>query len=80
MKQRRVAGLAIEGWSPEYGAPVEVDRDEVPAAQADPGAELPESEWRPLGESEDAWAPAHIDFVDGVRRIDARVWITGADG
>lgn len=80
MKQRRVAGLAIEGWSPEYGSPVEADQDEVPAAQVDAGVELPESEWRPLGTPDDTWTPAHIDFVDGVRRIDARVWITGADG
>ena len=80
MKRRRIHGLAIEGWSPEYGAPVEGDRDEVPAAQVDAGAELPEEEWRPLGVGAHAWAPSRVYFVDGVRRIDARVWITGDDG
>lgn len=77
---RRARGLAIEGWSPEYGVPVETDPDEVPSGQVDAGVEMSSSEWRPLGAPEDAWTPAWIDFVDGVRRIDARVWITGADG
>lgn len=77
---RRVRGLAIEGWSPEYGAPVEVEQDEAPAAQVDAGAEVPEEEWRPLGPDAGAQIPARVDFVDGVRRIEARVWITGEDG
>ena len=80
MSTRRVEGLAIEGWSPEYGAPVESDQDEVPAAQVDAGAEVPEGEWRPMDPGSDAWIPASVDFVDGVRRIEARIWITGADG
>ena len=80
MNPRQVAGLAIEGWSPEYGAPVEGDPDEAPAAQVDAGAEVPEDEWRPLGPGPDAWVPGCVDFVDGVRRIEARIWITGADG
>lgn len=80
MNPRQVAGLAIEGWSPEYGAPVEGDPDEAPAAHVDAGAEVPEDEWRPLGPGPDAWVPDCVDFVDGVRRIEARIWITGADG
>ena len=80
MNPRQVAGLAIEGWSPEYGAPVEGDPDEAPAAQVDAGAEVPEDEWRPLGPGPDAWVPGCVDFVDGVRRIEVRIWITGADG
>ena len=78
--KRRVEGLAIEGWSPEYGAPVDGDQDEVPSAQVDAEAEVPEGQWRPLDAGADAWIPAHVDFVDGVRRIEARVWITGEGG
>lgn len=77
---RRVHGLAIEGWSTEYGAPVEGDPEEAPAAQVDAGAEVPEGEWRPLDPGPGAWVPTRVDFVDGVRRIEARVWITGEDG
>ena len=76
---RRFETLAIEGWSPEYGSPVESEREEVPAEQVDPGPELPADEWRPL-DSEAAAVPAHVYFVDGVRRIEARVWMSdGAD-
>ena len=76
---RRFDALAIEGWSPEYGSPVESEREEVPAQQVDPDAELPADEWRPL-DSRAAAVPAHVYFVDGVRRIEARVWMSdGAD-
>ncbi len=75
---RRIEALAIEGWAPEYGSPVEMEGEEVPAAEVDAGAELPEDEWRPLGPVEAAAVPAHVYFVDGVRRIEARVWMTAA--
>ncbi len=77
---RRVQGLAIEGWSPEYGTAVEGDPEEAPAAQVDAGSEVPDGEWRPLDPRPGAWVPARVDFVDGVRRVEARVWITGEDG
>lgn len=72
----RVESLSIEGWSPEFGSPVEADADDVPAAQVDPAAELPAEEWRPLGPAADVPQPARIHFVDGVRRIEARVWMS----
>ena len=71
----RVDSLAIEGWSPEFGSPVETGDEEVPAAQVDAGAELPPEQWRPLGPAPGAPAPARVYFVDGVRRIEARVWV-----
>lgn len=76
---RRFETLAIEGWSPEYGSPVESEREEVSAEQVDPGAELAADEWRPL-DSRTAAVPAHVFFVDGVRHIEARVWMSdGSD-
>ena len=72
---RRIESLAIEGWSPRFGSPVENDGDEVPAARVDPGPELPAEDWRPLGSGEES--EARVYFIDGVRRIEARVWITG---
>lgn len=76
---RRFDSLAIEGWSPEYGSPVEMEVEEVPAAQVDAAVELPEDEWRPMGAAEGVQIPARVYFVDGVRRIDARVWMTEKD-
>lgn len=80
MSARRIEGLAIEGWSPEYGAPVEGDQDELPAAQVDAGAEVPEEDWRPIAPAPGTSVPSCVDFVDGVRQIEARIWITGEDG
>ncbi len=74
----RVESLSVEGWSPEYGSPVETDAEDVPAAQVDPAAELPAEEWRPLDPAGDAPKPARVHFVDGVRRIEARVWMSRA--
>ena len=73
---KRFESLAIEGWSPEYGSPVEMEQEEIPADQVDPGVELPEGEWRPLPSEETAAVPERIHFIDGVRRIEARVWMS----
>ncbi|MDE0474035.1 MAG: hypothetical protein OXI50_05720, partial [Gammaproteobacteria bacterium] len=73
---KRFESLAIEGWSPEYGSPVEREREEIPAEQVDPGVELPAGEWRPLPSEEVSVVPRRIYFIDGVRRIEARVWMS----
>ncbi len=76
---RRFESLAIEGWSPEYGSPVDMEREEVPAEQVDAAVELAEEEWRPMGAAEGVRVPTRVYFVDGVRRIEARVWMTEGD-
>ncbi|MGI8574543.1 MAG: hypothetical protein ACR2MA_04205 [Egibacteraceae bacterium] len=69
---------AVEAWAPEYGAPAsELDLEQSDAT-VDAGVELASEQWRPL-RSDAAPAPV-VQFVDGVRRIDATLWITGADG
>lgn len=66
----------VESWAPEYGAPVEAEMDESTVA-VDVGVEVPADEWRPL---EVATQPVpEVVFVDGVRRIDANVWIDDGD-
>jgi uncharacterized protein len=70
--------LAVESWAPEYGSPVEAEALEPSDAQVDVAVEAPADGWAPLPS---ATGPAGtVRFVDGVRRIDARVWITGDDG
>ena len=76
---KRFESLAVEGWSPEFGSPVEAKREEIPGEQVDPGVELPEGEWRPLPAGERREIPGRVYFVDGVRRIEARVWMSGED-
>ena len=41
--------------------------------------ELPVDQWRPISHSSDTPKPVTILFVDGVRRIEARVWIARDD-
>ncbi len=76
---KRIDALAIEGWSPEYGSPVETEREEIPAEQVDSGVELAEGEWRALPAGDSPEVPGRVYFVDGVRRIEARVWMSGED-
>lgn len=62
----------VESWAPEYGAPVEAEMEESTVA-VDVGVEVPAGEWRALEVEVDP-AP-EVVFVDGVRRIDANIWI-----
>jgi hypothetical protein len=72
--------LAIEAWAPEYGSPIEAEALQPTDAPVDVDIELPAAGWRPLSPAAGVTTPDRIAFVDGVRRIDARVWITGDDG
>ncbi len=72
--------LAVESWAPEYGAPTDEAalRDSDVAVQAD--AEVPAAEWAPRRPPPSTPVPPMVCFVDGVRRVDARVWITDDAG
>jgi uncharacterized protein len=74
--------LDVEGWDPGYGA--SFDGGDGPSAhssaQLDPDVEVPAAAWQPLVADPATRAPAIVLLVDGVRRIDAGVWVTGDDG
>lgn len=71
---------AVESWAPEYGTSVDGDPLESSQARpADAAVEVAEAQWAPR--TPDGVAPAErVLFIDGVRRVDARVWVTTADG
>ncbi|MGH7553250.1 MAG: hypothetical protein ACREMQ_09535 [Longimicrobiales bacterium] len=71
--------IDIEAWAPEYGAPIDTETLAPTGADVDIDVELPAADWRPLDAGE-VDAARRIAFVDGVRRIDARVWVTHDDG
>jgi len=58
----------VESWAPEYGGPIEL-AEELTPEEVDVGVET--DEWRPLDGRGDL--PQRVAFVDGVRRIDARL-------
>jgi hypothetical protein len=70
----------VETWDPEYGAAVETGTLDPASAQVDPAPEVPLAAWAPRWPDPGVTPPASVAFVDGVRRIDARVWITDPAG
>jgi hypothetical protein len=50
------------------------------SAQLDADVEVPADAWQPLIADPATRTPATVLLVDGVRRIDAGVWVTGDDG
>lgn len=64
--------FTVETWDSDYGAPTDPDMDDA-SENVDVSVEMPPEQWRPLlGESS---AADDILFVDGVRRVDATLWI-----
>lgn len=61
----------VEGWSPEYGTPLETD-DTMPSPE-DVVLDVETTDWRPMPGRLDPPEPKTVAFVDGVRRIDARL-------
>lgn len=68
--------VRLDPWQVDYGAELQLDEGED-AGQDDGVAldvELPPEEWRPIS-PKGTTAPAQLIFVDGVRRIEARLII-----
>src|SRR5690606_5258387 len=71
--------IAVEPWAPEFGAPVDAALTASDAA-VDVGVEVAAGAWEPRDPSPAATVAACAVFVDGIRRVDARVWLTGDVG
>lgn len=70
--------VAVERWAPEYGSPAELGPVEPSTAEIDAGVERPPESWAPIPASGET--ASCVRFIDGVRRVDARLWLTGDDG
>jgi len=69
--------FTVDPWDPSYGGSVETQLDPSEVA-VNAAIEVAEAAWGPI--EPDAAGEGEVLFVDGVRRIDARVWITDDDG
>lgn len=73
--------LFVDAWEPGYGTGI--DQSDGPAerstAAVQTDVEVPVEAWRPLTAPPGTTAPDVVHVVDGVRRIDARVWLDSAD-
>jgi hypothetical protein len=69
----------VESWAPEYGTPAE-DVLAASTVEVDVSPEIGADRWAPMTPDPARPRPACLVFVDGVRRVDARVWVDGPDG
>jgi hypothetical protein len=67
--------FSVDPWDPGYGASLDVDELDESKARVVTDVELPEDRWHPLDPDREVEPRAATLFVDGVRRIDARVWV-----
>ena len=70
--------FTVDPWDPSYGSALEAVLDPTEVA-VDPDVEIAGAEWRGIAAPGDA-ATETVLFVDGVRRIDARVWVEDEAG
>ena len=69
--------FTVAQWSPEYGMPIDPELEDA-SDHVNAGIEIALSDWRAI--LPDAEAMTDVLFVDGVRRVDASLWIDQPDG
>ena len=69
--------FCVDAWDVSYGTALAVAEEDLPAsvARVETDVETPADQWAPIPAGSDVPHPSAVLFVDGVRRIDARVWI-----
>ena len=69
--------FSIDAWDVGYGTALAVAEEDLPVsvARVETDVETPAGQWAPIPVASDVPHPSAVLFVDGVRRIDARVWI-----
>ena len=71
--------FSVDPWDPSYGSANDTDVLEPTTAKVEVDIEVPASQWQPQ-KPEPQSSAAVVLFVDGVRRVEARVWIDAGDG
>jgi hypothetical protein len=72
--------FSVDPWDVEYGSSLGIDGFDPSSAHVVVDIEREEAEWAPIDVASRPTVARHIMFIDGVRRIDARVWIETPDG
>jgi hypothetical protein len=75
----------VDAWDPSYAAASADGEggggpDRASSAQLDLDVEVPAGSWAPVPYPADVRPPDPVLMVDGVRRVDARVWTAEPDG
>jgi hypothetical protein len=68
--------FTVDAWDPSYGTSLDTgDYLEESTADVQVDLEVPASRWHAIDAMADGPAPGAVLFVDGVRRIEAHLWI-----
>jgi len=71
--------FTVDPWDPSYGTSNDLDPVDASKADVDCDVEIPAARWAPRSCPASSGAE-RIVFVDGVRRVEAHVWIDAGDG
>lgn len=71
--------FSVDPWDPSYGVANEAAALEQTTANINASVEVPSTDWEPIAPVASASADVVL-FVDGVRRVEARVWLEDAAG
>jgi len=75
--------FTVDPWDPGYGLAFSDEEDggtlDGSTAELMLDLEVPAADWRPIDPDPNAALPGVVLFLDGVRRIDARVWVHGGN-
>ncbi len=66
--------FSVESWAPEYGSSINLQAAEDTDDHADATVERALDDWAPIDPLPES-KPDEIAFIDGIQRIDARIWI-----
>jgi hypothetical protein len=74
--------FTVDPWDPGYGLAFSADTGggalEESTAELDLNLEMPAARWHPVDPDPVPRLPSTVLFGDGVRRIDARIWVHGS--
>ena len=70
--------FSVDPWDPAYGTSARSTEPGDPRAEVDVDVECPAARWRPVDPPPGSTPPEAVLFVDGVRRVDAQVWVRRA--
>ncbi|TYB42523.1 hypothetical protein [Actinomadura chibensis] len=78
------AAITVDPWDPGYATSLTAEAlgelDAGSRRQLDLGVELPADRWRPVTPAAAGLPPGGLIVADGVRRVEARVWVADPDG
>ena len=76
--------FTVDPWDPAYGQAFSEEDGgsalDESSAELVLGLEVPAAEWRPIDADPALAPPGVVLFLDGIRRIDARVWVHATGG